>query len=101
MAVAEYNVYILRCGDGSYYTGIATDVERRIAEHESSPRGPKYLRGRSPLTVVFSETVGDRSIASRLEFHVKQLDRAGKQALINGTAVLPQFESNQVSDAAG
>lgn len=99
MAVAEFKVYILRCGDGSYYTGIATDVERRVAEHEGSPRGAKYLRGRGPLTVVFAEAVGDRSMASRLEFHVKQLDRAGKQALIDGTADLPSLEIDQVSDA--
>ena len=99
MAVAEYSVYIVRCGDGSYYTGIATDIERRIAEHESSPRGAKYLRGRGPLTVVFSKTVGNRSIASRLEFHVKQLDRVGKEALINGAANLPNFEVDQVSEA--
>jgi putative endonuclease len=99
MAVAEYSVYIVRCGDGSYYTGIATDVERRIAEHESSPRGAKYLRGRGPLTVVFSKTAGNRSMASRLEFHVKQLDRLGKEALINGAANLPKLEVDQVSDA--
>jgi putative endonuclease len=99
MAAAEYSVYIVRCGDGSYYTGIATDVERRIAEHESSPRGAKYLRGRGPLTVVFSKTVGNRSIASRLEFHVKQLDRVGKEALINGAADLPNLEVDQVSEA--
>ncbi len=99
MAVTEYSVYIVRCGDGSYYTGIATDVERRIAEHESSPRGAKYLRGRGPLTVVFSKTVGNRSIASRLEFHVKRLDRVGKEALINGAANLPNLEVDQVSEA--
>lgn len=99
MGASEYSVYIVSCGDGSYYTGIATNVERRIAEHESSPRGAKYLRGRGPLSVVFSETVGDRSNASRLEFHVKQLDRAGKEALINGTANLPILEVDQVSDA--
>ena len=99
MAVTEYSVYIVRCGDGSYYTGIATDVERRIAEHESSPRGAKYLRGRGPLTVVFSKTVGNRSIASRLEVHVKHLDRAGKEALITGAANLPKLETDQVSEA--
>jgi len=99
MSVAEYSVYIVRCGDGSYYTGIATDVTRRIAEHESSPRGAKYLRGRGPLTVVFAEAVGDRSIASRLEYHVKQLDRAGKEKLINGGASLPEIEIDQDSDA--
>lgn len=99
MGIPEYSVYILRCGNGSYYTGIATDVTRRLAEHESSPRGAKYLRGRGPLTLVFSEVAGDRSMASRLEYHVKQLNRAGKEALINGMATLPKLEVDQVSDA--
>lgn len=88
----DYSVYIVRCGDGSYYTGIATDVERRIVEHESSPRGAKYLRGRGPLVLVFSEIVGDRSTATRLEIRIKRLDRAGKEALINGSAVLSEFD---------
>jgi putative endonuclease len=89
----DYSVYILRCGDGSYYTGIATDVERRITEHESSPRGAKYLRGRGPLELVFSETVGDRSMASRLEIRIKRLDRSGKEALISGSTVLSDFDA--------
>ena len=88
MAETEYSVYIVRCGDDTYYTGISQDVARRIVEHESSPRGAKYLKGRGPLTLVFSEVVGDRSAASRVEYRVKRLDRSGKEALINGTSAL-------------
>ena len=99
MAAAEYSVYIVRCADGSYYTGIATDVERRIAEHEGSPRGAKYLRGRGPLRLVYSEKVGDRSTASRLEYHVKRLDRSGKEALISGAGALCDLAVNQESVA--
>ena len=61
MANTEYSVYIVRCADDTYYTGIAADVARRIAEHESSPRGAKYLKGRGPLTLVYSASVGDRA----------------------------------------
>jgi putative endonuclease len=88
MAETEYSVYIVRCGDDTYYTGISQDVARRIVEHESSPRGAKYLKGRGPLTLVFSEVVGDRSAASRVEYRVKRLDRSGKEALMNGTSTL-------------
>lgn len=83
-----YSVYIVRCADETYYTGIAVDVARRVAEHENSPRGAKYLKGRGPLTLVYSQSVGDRSTASRIEFRIKQLSRSGKQALIDGATNL-------------
>ncbi len=99
MAGAEYSVYILRCADDSYYTGIAADVDRRIGEHESSPRGAKYLKGRGPLTLVFSEAVGNRSVASRLEYRIKQLSRPQKQDLIDGRANLSSLGAAHDSDA--
>ena len=95
----EYSVYILRCADDTYYTGIAADVARRIAEHESSPRGAKYLKGRGPLSLVFSAAVGDRSAASRVEYRVKQLHRRDKEALINGLSTLQDLMLVQGSDA--
>jgi putative endonuclease len=99
MAESEYSVYIVRCADDTYYTGISRDVARRIAEHETSPRGAKYLKGRGPLSLVFSETVGDRSLATRVEYRVKRLQRSGKEALINGTSTLRDLVSDQGSDA--
>ena len=84
MTDTEYSVYIVRCADDTYYTGIAADVARRMNEHESSPRGAKYLKGRGPLVLVYSEIIGDRSAASRVEYQIKQLNRAGKEALIDG-----------------
>jgi putative endonuclease len=72
---------MLRCGDGSLYTGIATDVARRIGEHEKGKRGAKCLRGRGPFKIVYQRSVGDRSIASRIEYRVKQLPRAEKEKL--------------------
>jgi putative endonuclease len=99
MSETGYSIYIVRCADGSYYTGIALDVARRIIEHEESPRGAKYLKGRGPLTLEYSEIVGDRSIASKLEYRIKQLSRMDKQALIDGQMPLSDLRINQDSEA--
>ncbi len=76
-----WSIYLLRCGDGSFYTGIATDVSRRIGEHEQGKRGAKYLRGRGPLELVYQRSVGDRSVASRIEYRLKQLPKIEKENL--------------------
>lgn len=83
-----WSVYLLRCADGTLYTGIATDVGRRLREHAEGARGAKYLRGRGPLTLVWSAEVGDRSAASRVEYRIKQLPRSRKEALIAMPATL-------------
>ena len=80
----SYRLYILRCSDGSLYTGIATDVGRRLAEHEAGMRGAKYLRGRLPVELVFQCDAGDRSSAQRLEHRIKRMTRSMKEALIAG-----------------
>ena len=87
MSIAEQNdsvwsVYLVRCADGSLYTGIATDVERRLQEHDGGERGAKYLRGRGPLRLELACEIGDRSAASRIEYRIKRLSRADKEALI-------------------
>lgn len=88
MPSTVFSLYILRCADESLYTGIATDVGKRIAEHQSSPRGARFLRGKGPLQLEFVEEVGDRAVASALEYRVKRLTRARKQALIEGRELL-------------
>jgi putative endonuclease len=77
----EWSIYLLRCADGSFYTGITTDVSRRISEHEQGKRGAKYLRGRAPFELVYQRAVGDRSVATRIEYCVKQLSRSEKENL--------------------
>jgi predicted GIY-YIG superfamily endonuclease len=72
---------MLRCGDGSLYTGIALDVERRLAEHRRGT-GAKYTRSRGPLTVVYREELADKSAALRREIAIKKLSRAEKLELI-------------------
>jgi putative endonuclease len=81
---ADYSIYLVRCADGSLYTGIAVDVARRFREHRLGARGAKYLRGKGPLQLAFVAVAGDRSEASRLEYRVKQLGRAAKEDLVAG-----------------
>ena len=74
-------LYILRCGDGTLYTGITTDVARRLEEHRQG-RGAKYTRGRGPLELVYQEECGTHSRALKREYAVKQLTREEKEQLI-------------------
>lgn len=74
-------VYMVRCADGSLYTGWTTDVERRVAQHNAG-RGGRYTRSRRPVTLVFQEEFLDRSAAMRREREIKQLDREHKERLI-------------------
>lgn len=83
-------LYLIRCVDGSLYTGITTDISRRLREHQLG-RGARRLRGRGPLSLAFSQAVGSRSRALRLEYRVKRLGRAQKEALIAGAASLPDL----------
>ena len=74
-------LYVLRCGDGTLYTGITTDVERRLEEHRQG-RGAKYTRGRGPLELAYQEECGTHSEALKREYAVKQLPRDEKERLI-------------------
>lgn len=76
-----WKLYILRCGDGSLYTGITTDVEKRLEAHRSG-KGAKYTRGRGPLELVYREECGDHSAALRRELVVKALSREEKQKML-------------------
>lgn len=80
--VSSWSVYILRCADGSLYTGITTDVTRRVEQHSRGTRGAKYLRGRGPLRLVYERIVGDRGTASRVEYRIKALSRKEKEDFI-------------------
>ena len=75
-------VYILKCSDNSLYTGITTNLERRLEEHNSSPKGSKYTRARRPVQVVFTKEFENRSGASKEEALIKNLSRDDKFKLI-------------------
>lgn len=83
MPEAAWIVYLIRCRDGSLYGGITTDVERRLREHQSGgPRAARYLRGKGPLTLVYTCSAGSRAEASRAEYHLKRLTKRQKEALV-------------------
>ncbi len=88
MTERDFSLYIIRCADGSLYTGIAIDVARRIKEHESDPRGAKYLRGKGPLQLEYQERIGNRSAALQVEYRVKNLCRSAKESLVAGRMTL-------------
>ncbi len=95
----NWQLYLVRCGDGSLYTGIAADVERRFAEHQSQgPKCAKYLRGRMPLELVYTIAVEDRSQGSRLEYRVKQLSKLHKEALVAGQKTLTELLESELEE---
>jgi len=75
-------VYILRCADDTYYTGITNDLERRFEEHNTG-RGARYTRSRTPVELRYAEACRDRSAALIREARIKRLDRRGKEKLIS------------------
>ncbi len=77
-----YFTYIVRCKDASLYTGCTTNLERRVAEHNSSKRGARYTKVRRPVELVYSEKFESRSEAQRRESELKKLPRSGKLALL-------------------
>ena len=80
---SAWQVYIVCCGDGTLYTGITTDLRRRLAEHNSEKGGARYTRARRPVTLVFSEAAASRSSATQREWQIKKMSVAQKLALIN------------------
>lgn len=82
--MCQWTVYILKCGDGSFYTGISNDLAKRLLDHEAGT-GAKYTRGRGPFVVVYTEPHEGRSEASKREFLIKKLTRLEKESLIQST----------------
>ena len=81
-AKKSWNVYIVRCKDGSLYTGIALSVARRIEEHNKSNTGSKYTRTRRPVMLAYSESCDSRSAACKREAAIKGMSKIQKEALI-------------------
>jgi putative endonuclease len=78
----SWYVYILRCADDSLYTGITTDIERRLLEHNNGAPAAKYTRSRRPVTLVYLESAQNRSSACVRENQIKQLKRSQKHKLL-------------------
>lgn len=77
----DWFVYMIRCAGGQLYTGIATDVKRRLQEHAAG-RGAKFLRGKGPLEVVFTQGMGSRSAALKAEAALKRLSKPDKERIV-------------------
>jgi len=87
-----WSVYMIRCGDNSLYTGISNNVAKRFAIHQSgNAKSAKYTRHRHPLQLVFSAEIGTKSLASRVEYRIKQLSKNNKENLVKGTKTLADF----------
>ncbi len=78
-----YYLYIVRCSDNSLYCGTTTDVERRIAEHNSDKKGAKYTRRRQPVQLVYVEELENVSTALKREIQIKKLSRKSKEKLLH------------------
>ena len=87
----RYLVYILACADGTLYTGITTDLDKRVATHNSG-QGAKYTRGRRPVTPVYAESCESKSVALRREYAIRNMKKSEKLRLIeSGGANLPSL----------
>jgi putative endonuclease len=88
-----YYLYILECRDGSYYTGITTDLKRRLKEHAEGT-GARYTRARGAVRIVYSETFKNRSLSSKREAEIKSLTRAQKTQLIKTKSLNSPLKRN-------
>ena len=82
----KYYVYLLKCIDNTLYTGITTDLQRRLKEHNSSSKGAKYTKNRRPVSLEYYEEYADRSSASKREAAIKKLSRKEKLLLIEAAS---------------
>lgn len=78
----KWHVYMLKCSDDTIYTGITTDLNRRVEEHNSSLKGAKYTRTRRPTELIYSEQHEDKSSASKREHEIKKFSRVQKLGLL-------------------
>ncbi len=90
-------LYLIRCKDGSLYTGITTDVKRRVEQHQGSDgKGSKYLRGRAPLELVLKKRIGDRSLALKIEKRVKKMPRVKKEMFAKGEITVKDIKEKML-----
>ena len=82
--MSDWFVYMLRCADASLYTGITTDLARRLTEHNTGAAGARYTRARRPVTLVYQERLPNRSAAAKREQALRRLGKAEKERLVGG-----------------
>ena len=91
-----YFCYIVKCSDGTFYSGWTTNPERRVREHNKGSRGARYTRQRRPVSLVYLEELPDRSAAMRRERYLKTLSRIRKEKLVQKHALGNDFGSHEV-----
>lgn len=79
----SWSVYIVECADTTLYTGVTTDVERRVWEHNNSKKGAKYTKSKRPVKLVYTEACDDKTGAMQREYVIKKLTRDKKQELVS------------------
>jgi putative endonuclease len=82
IVLKPYSLYILRCVDDTLYTGIAIDIDQRLIEHNTSPKGAKYTRSRRPVQLVYQELCENKSSALKRELSIKKMTRSQKEQLL-------------------
>ena len=80
--MSHWSLYLIRTRQNTLYTGITTDVAKRLSEHKCGRQGAKYLRAKGPLQLVYSVELGSRSLASKAEYRLKKLSKAKKEAIV-------------------
>ncbi|MDA3945511.1 MAG: GIY-YIG nuclease family protein [Helicobacteraceae bacterium] len=78
-----YTLYILKCADKTLYTGIAKEMDKRVDEHNNSPKGAKYTKARRPVTLIYEEKHRSKSAALKRELEIKKLTRSQKEKLVS------------------
>lgn len=100
MKASIYYLYILKCKDETLYTGITTDISRRVKEHNTSPRAAKYTSLRRPVELMFSKKCMDRSDAIKEELRIKKLPRLKKLEIISGKTTIKKKKTSPVKGLA-
>ncbi len=85
----KYFVYIVKCSDNTFYTGITTDINRRVDEHNGKNKGAKYTKVRQPVKLVYTAEFSDRSSASKEEYKIKQMTHKQKETLNKNNLITP------------
>lgn len=99
---ACWHLYVVRTVDGFLYTGISTDVARRFAEHTAMGRkSARFLRTRKPLCIAFSQAIGNRPLALRVERHFKALSKKDKEQIVSAGSLAFDSESGGITLTAG
>jgi len=90
--INTWTIYFLRCNDNSLYTGITTDIKRRLHQHNNTKLGAKYTRARRPVVLVYSETAVDKSTASKREYQLRTLTKKQKEKIVSAYSLSHKLE---------